>query len=295
MSRFTSNAPILAAAVAGVLVFAGNESQAATVTWSGAGDGVNWTDDANWSGTGFQPTADDIAVVGTGNSVQVNGSANYGSFTTGAGSIAINSGGTLTASGNTGTSNTIVRYISEIAVNDGGTFNVTYNTVLRGNVTVNSGGVFNGAGSMRNETRTLSVSGLWRVSDNSNGANVFLVNNGSTVSLNTGGTIELDLFANNVNESFSLENAAGTIDLADGTINLVPQGGYTPAEGDTFDLFNVTAGTFNPGDGSNVTLAGYTLDTSAYASTGVVTVVPESASLGLLAMGGLGLMRRRLS
>jgi hypothetical protein len=64
-----------------------------------------------------------------------------------------------------------------------------------------------------------------------------------------------------------------------------------------FDLWNLGTNanpTLNLGDGSNIVLPGYTLDTSAFATTGVVTVaVPEPTSLALLGLGGLMVLARR--
>jgi fibronectin-binding autotransporter adhesin len=80
----------------------------------------------------------------------------------------------------------------------------------------------------------------------------------------------------------------------DGALDVTLLGGYEPGPGDSFDLLDwgTLAGTFD-----SVSLpalgAGMAWDTKTLYDSGTITVVPEPATLTLLAMGGLVALRRR--
>jgi len=86
----------------------------------------------------------------------------------------------------------------------------------------------------------------------------------------------------------------------DGTINVTWFNGFTAANGNTFNLFNVISGGINASnfdvtnDLSLPSLAsGLTWDTSTFASNGTITVVPEPRAALLGGLGLLALLRRR--
>lgn len=271
--------------------------------WDGGGDGSTWGDDLNWGGD-TEPTASDAISIGANTVIVDTSDAVYSTFNSGSagGTININSGGTLTSTSTAG--HTTLRYLSSININNGGTLVVDDTASLRFDITVNAGGTFIGADGVQ-DADTLSISGLFRPLDNTNGNNVFALGTSTTrgdLILNTGGTIELDIFGNGVNESFNMfpdtnPGLFSTLDIEDGSIDLVIQGAYTPSIGDSFDLWDDPNGDsiMNVGDGSNISLSGYSLDTSTFATNGVVTVIPEPGSLLLMVVGSLltGLCLRR--
>lgn len=89
--------------------------------------------------------------------------------------------------------------------------------------------------------------------------------------------------------------AAGNINAA-GSIALSYFGGYTPGLNVQFDIADF-AGFSNSGytfDTSAAPLAGgYTWNFTNFASTGVISVVPEVSSSLLAGLGAIGLLRRR--
>lgn len=269
--------------------------------WTGGGDGVNWLDANNWSdeipptpGNPGVPTSSD-SFDPDGSTIQVNGlGATYSTLiVASSGSVVINDGGELTG---VGANFRVIRYI-DFTINSGGVFNVPFDADIRENVTINADGAFTGADFIQ-DSAILTINGEWSPGDAIDGNNVIGSSNGSYL-LNSGGTVYLDLFGDNLNEFFDTTGTAATIDLASGNIVLAAQGGYTPQAGDTFDLWNNSGdGTVNPGDGSNISLPGFALDVSSYATDGIVMVVPEPRVYALvlaMAVGVMACLRRRNS
>ncbi len=97
-------------------------------------------------------------------------------------------------------------------------------------------------------------------------------------------------------------NISSAFTLA-GTVYVATTNGYTIQAGDSFHFVNyasgavVTAGTFTFNTTNAAFAPGVTLDTSMFATTGVVTAVPEPGTLGMLgvaaSLGLAGWMRRR--
>lgn len=268
----------------------------AQVTWDGEGDGTTWGDDANWVGDAEPTSSDSIALNGATVTVDTSdatystgGSGNIGS------TININSGGVLTAVG--GNFNTL-RFFTAVNVNAGGSYvDQDASTTLRSPMTIAENGSLFGLSSIR-EGITLSIGGNWQMLGNTSAA-AFSWSQDATVDLLSTGTVEFDLYGDNSNDSFDLTNAGAVLNLASGNIVLTTQGGYTPQPGDSFDLWDNTAGgSITPGDGSNITLTGYTLDVSQFATDGTVSVIPEPSTyalfIGLTMLVGATIRRRQL-
>ena len=160
--------------------------------------------------------------------------------------------------------------------------------------------MFTGTDNIR-DSKTLTVAGTWYPIGESPSTLVFTFG-ASTVSGHvnlTSGNIVMDLFGDGVNEYFNVNRALGSCSLSldgdeGGTVTLRPLDGYTPQVGDSYDLWDYVDGnTVTPGDGTNISLPGYTLDLSQWVSDGIVTVIPEPATMGLLAAGAVALLRRR--
>ena len=277
--------------------------QADTLTWVGPTTGGTWQTAANWQNTvpeSAVPTAADSVIVASGNTVEVNSpDAVLYAFANGSGgTVNINSGGVLT-----GGHGYTLRYISTVNVNDGGTLPAGTTWDIRCNVSIADGGVVTGTDNLGTYTygATLSIDGTFSPRG-STSAGAYTIGGGGDayygrLRLHSTGTLNLDVFGNGDNEYLSIvSTAAGAeLDLSSGTVALVLQGGYTPQIGDSFNLWDKVAGdaVVTPGDGSNISLPGYTLDLSQWASDGIVTIIPEPATLGLLAVGGLALLKRR--
>jgi hypothetical protein len=137
-----------------------------------------------------------------------------------------------------------------------------------------------------------------------------VVNAGSVAPGNSPGILNID---GNLETTGTLEfeiaslTSYDTIDLtgvftAGGTIAVKLLDGYAPTKGASFSLmsFGDFADSGHVFDFTNAELAaGLTWDTSAFATTGSIGVVPEPSSLLLLVVGGalgfLGGIRRRIS
>jgi len=133
-----------------------------------------------------------------------------------------------------------------------------------------------------------------------------LVNSGGTISpgsspglmtvtgdltMNSGGIL-IELAGTARGTEYDAIDVTGTLTPA-GTLDVVLYDGFNPANGNAFDLLNwgSLTGTFNTVNLPGLS-GGLTWDVSALYSTGEISVVPEPATLSLLALGGL-LIRRR--
>ncbi len=120
------------------------------------------------------------------------------------------------------------------------------------------------------------------------------------------GSVVFPVFGNNSASQLDNPNVfqQGLLDLSGGTIQIEFDSGYTPLAGHSFDLIANTPGGKTTLSTANIASTSYdglwnvTWDTSQWLSDGIltidsVTVIPEPASLILLAAGGLAVLRRR--
>ena len=106
-------------------------------------------------------------------------------------------------------------------------------------------------------------------------------------------SLETELAGTSPGTEYDVLDVAGELNLA-GTLNVVLIDGFDPEFGDTFDLLDWGAlhGTFNTVNLPRLD-PGLVWNTSGLYSDGTLAVVPEPATLSLLALGGLALMIRR--
>ena len=196
----------------------------------------------------------------------------FGGTITGTGGTLVKSGtGTLTLTGaNTYTGTTTIT---------GGRLNV--NNSIAGGALVQTGGTLGGTGSIGGAVTVQSGGTL--APGTSPGQLTLL----SGLTLQSGSTLEME-FDGTTPGLFDQLDVQGLF-AAGGTLQLTIDEGYTPALGDSFNLFNGTTPGFNSGSFLISTNLGEGLawDTSALGSLGVVSVVPEPSTWILLAAGVL--------
>ena len=113
------------------------------------------------------------------------------------------------------------------------------------------------------------------------------------VDLAVSSTLEMEIGGLLPGTEYDQVNASGTLEIG-GTLSVSLIGGFSPNLGDRFDILNW--GTL---DGEFQTLLlpglsdGLSWDTSSLYATGELAVVPEPATLALVALGGVALVRRR--
>lgn len=122
-----------------------------------------------------------------------------------------------------------------------------------------------------------------------NSAGTLTVNEDLT--LNGISTLTLEILATGAGNFDVLANDGGDTLTAWGTLDLVTDG-YTAQLGDTFVVFD-NWGAFG-GSFSNITGTalggGLSFDTSDLLTTGTLTVIPEPATLGIVAAFGAGIL-----
>ena len=103
-------------------------------------------------------------------------------------------------------------------------------------------------------------------------------------------------FVGTLDRSFDRLDAQG-IFTAGGTLNLQLIDGFVPVAGNSFLIFNGPTPGFDVGSFTFTTNLGGRLfwDTSALASSGIVSVIPKTETVGLvtLRLGSLVLLRRQ--
>ena len=252
----------------------------ATLTWNGGGGANgNWNVSANWGGSGIPVTGDILVFQGTSG---LNSTNNISGLTLN--QIRFNAGGftlsgdafTLTNSvmaTNTSGANTIANSITlavtnvVIAVSNGVT--LTLSGVLSGSVgvtksglgtlTYQSGGInpytgttFVSAGTLQLNVAGISAFGGPLLIGDGSGTGAPMVedlqgtelDNIGPVTINSGGTLNLNNRSDNINSSITL--AGGTIETGSGTLSLPANSTITSGNG--FD--SVIAGNLNNGSGA---------------------------------------------
>ncbi len=279
--------------------------QAATIRYVGPSDG-SWNDPDNWTIDGLPAgrvpsSADDDYVQLYGATVRVSEPSSFRQFSTsnGGGTVHIDDGGILA-----GTQPYTVRY-STYRVNNGGQFPLGTSWSIRSSIIVNEGGTMTGGASIGiTDARSITVHGSFRPRSATTAAGFQVGSSTRTgiLDVSATGTIILGLFGDNSNTYFNVVGPTSgtrlTLNNEGSSVLLQPQEGYVPEPGHSYKLWSLADGslaTMNIGDGSNISIVGssYGLDTSLWESEGIVSVIPEPATLGLLTVGVLAMLRRR--
>ncbi len=177
-------------------------------------------------------------------------------------------GGTVTVNGYVGIAN-------KTAPNSIGTFKI-------------SGGVLNHLGDAGG-----NADDTWFMVGKGGGAGLLQVTGGlADINVNTymqaaNGTLEVVLDATGI----STIDASGGMELA-GTLTVTLADGFTPAPG-TYDLIVAQGARTGQFQFTNFPSGDYSVSYPTGSEIVRLTVVPEPATMGLLALGGLGLLRRR--
>ncbi|WP_269538791.1 hypothetical protein [Cerasicoccus fimbriatus] len=241
-----------------------------------SGDGIYWHDTGNWIGGSLPSSSQDIDL--DGENVVVDEAAVYRHVYGGSGgTISVEAGGTLSVHG----SYAAIRHLSSggVAVGAGGLLLDANDdsASVRSATTVETGGRLEGFSITQDNGITLNGGAFAPLGTNSGNQRKFNIKVGSHVDINTG-VIELDVFGDDDAEYFDVSHSTGALTLAGtngGAVWLVPQGGYVPAVGHSYDLWdNSGSGTVNVGDASNVIIENYAAiwDTTVWATTGVLTI-----------------------
>lgn len=184
----------------------------------------------------------------------------------------------------------LIKASGTLNINNGGVLTVGGGTPT---TTVSAGGTLNLGGDA-----TVSSKGLVTINGNLNVSH--LKNQFVSTALTMGATSDLNIIlaADGANQADAYLNV-GTMTLSTNGIDVLLDTGYSPIAGDMFNLLDWTTLNGGPLTIANVelpTLAdGLSWDTSLLGTTGVISVVPEPGTMGLLGLAGLYLIRSRRS
>jgi len=260
---------------------------AATMEWDTPGTSGNWATSGNWDPSSVPGALDTVDLTDSSNSsteIVINSSQQVFDFagTTAYGQITIEDGGSLTG---WGTASTSFRGSGmTVVIESGGEFagGSPSSQTLRFDTTIDTGGELNGFTVF--QAMDLVVNGTFEPQGASSTGNITLNTSGGGLSITGSGSIRLDADGDDDNEKF-LFAGSPTVNFSGlSSIDIVAN--YAAQIGDTYDLWNVTSGdssniTF--GSGTNIVLtgaSGLTLDTTNWASTGVVEVIEDTSGGG---------------
>lgn len=232
--------------------------------------------------SGGSNTVDSLSGTGTvslgSNTLTINNAGTFsGSVTGTGGSIIKASAGTLSLSGSNS-------YTGGTTVSGGA---LAVNGSITGVVTVQNGGTLGGSGTVGGAVKVESGGTL----SPGNSPGQFTLMSGLTMSSGSMLQMEFNGIPYGLYDHLDVQGAfaaGGTLDLKIGT-------GYTPAQGDSFTIFNGSTPGYDNGSFTIMTDLGNGLswDTSALRSAGVVSIVPEPSTWALLVIALLfGVTRR---
>ncbi|NNE35754.1 MAG: hypothetical protein HKN13_10980, partial [Rhodothermales bacterium] len=277
-----------------VLVFcAATSVHAQSISWTGNGDGISWSDDQNWSPARVPIASDDVAITKNGTySVQLTATVTVNSLTLG--------GATDTQTLQTNNRNLTLATSSVVGPNgvidwNGGTISVDTLTV-RGSVLAESNStMILGSGVLINEALMRYSDGLLYLGPNTQVDNQGVFEFAADVDLRrsgvpphtllNSGTIRKTAGDSSADKSFidvDVRNNGGTIDVAAGTLELTEGGTYT---GGTYSAASGTTLEFDSGVHIfNGTISGTPDGTISF----IGTTIEAGANGATLDIGGTG-------
>ncbi|GAA5482249.1 autotransporter outer membrane beta-barrel domain-containing protein [Haloferula sargassicola] len=228
---------------------------------------------ASGNDSGFITALDTAEIQAGGLKVDSNGfDLSSDQVFTGTGDLVKSGAGSLSLNGDSNFAGTVLVSAGSLYVN--GALGGTTSTNVMGDAVIGGNGILAGI---------ISVSGT--VSPG-NSVGVF---GATAMTIDSGGMYLVEIDANGINDRLNITNSL----TIDGMIQIYLN--YSPSSGDSFDIadfgsfsgtpdFDFTQAPLNPGQ---------SWDTSQFASSGVISVVPEPRVLMLGVLGSLGLLARR--